>query len=142
MDRETLSEGQHESLEAVTILFLVLHPEIGDLRAHESCESVTCGGFMEMKELVEKIVHALVDSPEEVHVEEIEGTNVKILEIKVSKQDVGALIGKKGKNITALRTIVAAAGKGKGYRYMVEVLGEYRHRGNRHFQHGRNQNTD
>ncbi len=79
-----------------------------------------------MKELVEKIVHALVDSPEEVHVEEIEGTNVKILEIKVSKQDVGALIGKKGKNITALRTIVAAAGKGK--RYMVDVVEENRRR--------------
>ncbi len=75
-----------------------------------------------MKELVEKIVQALVDSPEEVDVKEIEGTNMKILEIKVSKGDIGKLIGKKGKNISALRRIVAAAGKGK--EYMVEVVEE------------------
>jgi hypothetical protein len=79
-----------------------------------------------MKELVERIVRALVDSPEEVAVQKIEGTSMNILEIKVSKQDVGALIGKDGKNIRALRTIVAAAGKGK--RYMVEVLAERRNR--------------
>ena len=43
-----------------------------------------------------------------------------ILEIQVSKKDVGKVLGKKGKNINALRVIVAGAGKGK--RYMVEVL--------------------
>lgn len=75
-----------------------------------------------MKELVEKLVRALVDSPEEVEVWEISGINVKLLQIKVSKQDMGKLIGKKGKNINALREIVSAAGKGK--RYMVELLGE------------------
>jgi hypothetical protein len=73
-----------------------------------------------MKELVEKIVQALVDFPEEVDVREIEGATTNILEIKVSKQDVGKVLGKKGKNIDALRVIVAGAGKGK--RYMVEVL--------------------
>ena len=46
---------------------------------------------------------------------------MRVLEIKVAKQDVGYLLGKKGKNISALRTLVTAAGKGKGY-YMVEVL--------------------
>jgi predicted RNA-binding protein YlqC (UPF0109 family) len=94
-----------------------------------------------MKELVEKIVRALVDSPEEVAIQEIEGTRMNILEIKVSKQDMGALIGKKGKNINALRTIVAAAGKGK--RYMVEILGERRyHSGNAHFQPGRDRDIE
>jgi predicted RNA-binding protein YlqC (UPF0109 family) len=89
-----------------------------------------------MKELVEKIVRALVDSPEGVAVQEIEGTSMNILEITVSRQDVGALIGKTGKNINALRTIVAAAGKGK--RYMVEILEERRyHSRNAHFQPGR-----
>jgi len=88
---------------------------------------------MHMKELVEKIVRALVDSPDEVEVREIETTNIDILEIKVSKQDVGALLGKDGNNINALRRIVAAAGKGK--RYMVEVIEENRYRsGNRHFK--------
>lgn len=75
-----------------------------------------------MKELVDKIVRALVDFPEEVDVQETEGTNMTLVQIKVSKGDVGKVIGKKGKNITALRTIVAGAGKGK--RCMVEVVGE------------------
>lgn len=87
-----------------------------------------------MKELVEKIVRALVDLPEEIDVQEIEGTNMKVLEIKVSKQDVGKLIGKKGKNINALRVIVAGAGKGK--RYMVELVEKDRHYPeNRHGQY-------
>jgi predicted RNA-binding protein YlqC (UPF0109 family)/cold shock CspA family protein len=75
-----------------------------------------------MKELVEKIVQTLVDSPEEVDVREIEGATSNILEIKVSKQDVGKLIGKRGRNINALRTLVTAAGKGR--RCMVELVGE------------------
>ncbi len=79
-----------------------------------------------MKKLVEMIVRALVDSPDEVDVREIEATNMKIFEIKVSKQDIGALLGKGGKNISALRIIVAAAGKGR--RCMVEVIDENRHR--------------
>ncbi len=78
-----------------------------------------------MKELVERIVRALVDFPEEISIREIEGVDTRILEIKVVKQDIGKLIGKKGKNITALRTLVSAAGKGK--RYLVEVVEENRH---------------
>ena len=94
-----------------------------------------------MKELVEKIVGALVDFPEEVDVKEIEGSNVKILEIRVAKQDVGKLIGKKGRNINALRTVVAAAGKGKGH--MVEVLGKNRyHQEDRDVQDARDQHAD
>jgi predicted RNA-binding protein YlqC (UPF0109 family) len=77
---------------------------------------------MQIKDLVERIVCALVDFPEEVDVQEIGGTNMKLLEIKVSKKDVGKLLGKKGRNITALRTIVSAAGKGK--RYVVDVVEE------------------
>jgi predicted RNA-binding protein YlqC (UPF0109 family) len=78
-----------------------------------------------MRELVEKIVRALVDAPEEVEVQETEGTNMTLLQVRVSKEDVGKVIGKKGKNINALRTIVAGAGKGK--RYMVEVASENRY---------------
>jgi predicted RNA-binding protein YlqC (UPF0109 family)/cold shock CspA family protein len=62
---------------------------------------------------VRKIVQALVHSPEEVEIKEIEGTNSRILEVKVSKKDVGKLLGRKGRNITALRSIVSAAGEGK-----------------------------
>jgi hypothetical protein len=75
---------------------------------------------MQIRDLVEVIVRSLVDSPGEVEVQEIEGTTLKILEIKVSKSEIGYLLGKRGKNIDALRTIVSAAAKGQ--RYMVEVL--------------------
>jgi len=96
---------------------------------------------MQVKELVEKIVRALVDSPEEVAVKEVEATNMKILEIRVSRRDVGQVIGKEGKNISALRTIAAAAAKGKGY--MVELAEENRyHRSNRHHQHGQDRDAE
>jgi CspA family cold shock protein len=77
-----------------------------------------------MKEFVESIVRALVSSPEEVDIEEIEGgPNTKLLEIKVSKQDVRNLLGEGGRTIAALRRIVSAAGKGKSY-YIIDVATE------------------
>jgi len=73
-----------------------------------------------MKELVGMIVRTLVNSPEEVEIKEIEvGSNTRILEIKVSKQDVRKLL----RNITALKRIVSAAGKGKSY-YTIDVVAE------------------
>ena len=77
-----------------------------------------------MKEFVESIVRALVSSPEEVDIEEIEGgPNTKILEIKVSNQDVRKLLGENGRKIAALKRIVSAAGKGKSY-YTIDVVSE------------------
>ncbi len=76
-----------------------------------------------MKELVRKIVQALVDFPEKVDIKEIEGAKAIILEIKVSQQDVGRLLGKKGRNITALRNIVSAASKGEKH-FVIEVVEE------------------
>jgi len=73
-----------------------------------------------MKELVEMIICTLVNSPEEVEIIEIEvGPNTRILEIKVSKQDVRKLL----RNIAALKRIVSAAGKGKSY-YTIDVVSE------------------
>ena len=74
-----------------------------------------------MKELVRKIVQAMVDYPEEVDIKEIEGLNTMILEIKVSKRDVGKLLGRKGRNISALRNIVSAANKGKRH-HIINVI--------------------
>lgn len=74
-----------------------------------------------MKELVRMIVQAMVDYPEEVDIKEIEGLNTVILEIKVSKRDVGKLLGRKGRNIAALRNIVSAANKGKRH-HIINVI--------------------
>lgn len=79
------------------------------------------GGYVE--ELVRTIVRALVDFPEEIEIKEVEGSNTRILEIKVSKHDVGKLLGKKGRNITALRNIVSAASKGNK-NCVIEVVEE------------------
>jgi len=75
-----------------------------------------------MKDLITDIVKALVDQPEQVTVTEIEGGNTVILELSVAKSDMGMVIGKKGRNALALRTILnAAAGKSKK-RYVLEII--------------------
>ena len=75
-----------------------------------------------MKELVEKMVQYLVDEPEKVEIKEIDGDQANILEIRVSKQDIGRVLGKQGTNINALRTIVSAVGGKRKKRYFVELI--------------------
>ena len=62
-----------------------------------------------MKELVETIAKALVDSPDEVVVTEKETDKTIVLELKVATDDVGKIIGKQGKIAKAIRSVVKAA---------------------------------
>ncbi len=65
-----------------------------------------------MKELVEFMAKALVDNPAQVQVTEIAGRDTSVIEVKVAKEDMGKIIGKKGRNAQAMRLILnAAAGK-------------------------------
>ena len=76
-----------------------------------------------MKDLITDIIKALVDQPEEVSVNEIEGDQVIVLEVKVAKADMGKVIGKRGRNAQAIRTILSAAsGKMRDKNYMLEIL--------------------
>lgn len=75
-----------------------------------------------MKEFVTYIIQNLVDQPEEVHVEMIEGRNTQIIEIKVAKADTGKIIGKQGKTIQAIRSLVMAVASRAGVRVTLEVL--------------------
>jgi predicted RNA-binding protein YlqC (UPF0109 family) len=75
-----------------------------------------------VKELVEQMVKALVDRPEEVVVSEVEGQHSSVLELKVAKEDIGKVIGRKGAHAHALRTIIAAAGGKRKKRYLLEIL--------------------
>ena len=59
--------------------------------------------------MVEYIVKALVDNPEQVVVSEIKGTKTSVLELSVAKGDLGKVIGKHGRNINAIRIIIIAA---------------------------------
>ena len=63
-----------------------------------------------MKELIELIAKALVDSPDEVSVRAIDGEQSTVLELKVAPSDLGKVIGKQGRTARAVRTILGAAG--------------------------------
>ena len=75
-----------------------------------------------MKELLETLAKALVDYPEEVSVHEVEGEKSIILELKVSKDDIGKVIGKQGRIAKAIRTVVKAAAVKSNKRVVVEIL--------------------
>ena len=75
-----------------------------------------------MKELLELIAKALVDQPEEVRVTEIEGEQTAVLELRVSPEDLGKVIGKQGRTARSIRTILAAAGMKLRKRIVLEIL--------------------
>lgn len=75
-----------------------------------------------MKELLETIAKALVDYPEDVYVNEVEGEKSMILELTVSKDDMGKVIGKQGRIAKAIRTVVKAAAIKENKRVSVEIL--------------------
>ena len=75
-----------------------------------------------MKELVEYMAKALVDKPEEVKVNEVSGEQTVVLELRVAKEDVGKVIGKKGANAQAMRTILNAATGRQEKRFSLEIL--------------------
>ncbi|MBI3665981.1 MAG: KH domain-containing protein [Acidobacteria bacterium] len=75
-----------------------------------------------MKELIELIAKALVDSPEEVSVRAVEGQQVTVLELKVAPGDLGKVIGKQGRTARSIRTILGAAGMKLKKRFTLEIL--------------------
>jgi predicted RNA-binding protein YlqC (UPF0109 family) len=58
---------------------------------------------MEMKDLIQRIAEALVDSPEQVTVTAIEGSQATVLELKVAQDDLGKIIGKQGRTAKSIR---------------------------------------
>lgn len=79
-------------------------------------------GESEMRDLIERIARALVDRSEEVQVSEVSGESTVAIELRVSKEDLGQVIGKKGRTAVAMRTILNAAGSREGKRYVLEIL--------------------
>jgi predicted RNA-binding protein YlqC (UPF0109 family) len=75
-----------------------------------------------VKELVEMLARNLVDQPDAVDVREVEGTSTLTYEIVVAEDDIGKVIGKQGRIINALRTIVKAAATKNGKKVYVEVI--------------------
>lgn len=75
-----------------------------------------------MKELVEVIAKALVDSPEEVVVTQKEGNNALIIELQVAQADMGKVIGKQGRIAKSIRSVVKAAASKENKKVIVEIL--------------------
>ncbi len=74
------------------------------------------------KDLVEYMVKSLVDEPDMVEVTEMAGESSIIVEVRVADEDTGRIIGRKGRVINALRTIVQSLGAKEGKRVTLEVL--------------------
>jgi predicted RNA-binding protein YlqC (UPF0109 family) len=74
------------------------------------------------KDLVEYIVKSLVDVPDAVSINVVEGEKSTILELKVASEDVGKVIGKQGRIAKAIRTILSASATKSGKRAVLEIL--------------------
>ena len=75
-----------------------------------------------MKVLVEFMAKALVDNPDQVEVTEIVGEHTLVIEVKVAKEDMGQIIGKKGRNVQAMRLILNAASAKLRKRVVLEII--------------------
>lgn len=75
-----------------------------------------------MKELLEHIAKSLVDNPDEVSVNEVEGEQSIILELRVADDDMGKVIGKQGRIAKAIRVVMKAAAIKENKRVVVEII--------------------
>lgn len=75
-----------------------------------------------MTELLETLVRALVEDPDAVEVEEIEEDGDLIYEITVAEDDLGRVIGRRGRVANAIRTVAKAAAVRQNRRVVVEIL--------------------
>ena len=75
-----------------------------------------------MKDLIEYIAKKLVDHPDEVAVNEVGGDHAALLELKVGNGDTGKVIGKKGRTVAAMRTILSAVAARQSKRMKLEII--------------------
>ena len=75
-----------------------------------------------MKELIELIIKGIVDNPDKVEINEIIGEKSSIFEVRVDSIDIGKVIGRQGRNIKSIRTIVNAAAQKDDKRVVLEIV--------------------
>ena len=76
-----------------------------------------------MKELIEYIAKALVDQPDAVKVTEVTGERTSVIELSVANEDMGKIIGKQGRTVSAIRTLLNAASMKQKKRTILEIIG-------------------
>ena len=75
-----------------------------------------------MKELIEYVVKTLVDHPEDIRISAIEGERTIVFELRCHPDDVGKVIGKSGKTVGAIRTLLGTVAARQNRRAMLEVV--------------------
>jgi len=75
-----------------------------------------------MKEMIEYVVKGIVDSPEDVRVNQVGGETSVIFELRCRHEDIGKVIGKNGRTVNAIRTLLNVMAARAGVRASLEVL--------------------
>lgn len=75
-----------------------------------------------MKELIEHIARSLVEKPTDVTVTEVPKEQATIIELRVAKEDLGRVIGKQGRTVRAMRTLLAAIATKQQKRVSLEII--------------------
>lgn len=75
-----------------------------------------------MKELIELIIKGIVDKPDKIEISQVVGEKTLIFEVKVDPDDIGKVIGRQGRNIKSIRTIINAAAQKDNKRVIIEIV--------------------
>ncbi len=75
-----------------------------------------------MKEVLEYVARALVDDPDQVEVTKVDGERSRVLQLRVAPDDMGKVIGKRGRTVRAIRSVVRAAASRNDEHVMVEIV--------------------
>jgi len=75
-----------------------------------------------MEEFVEYVAKALVDHPEEVDVRTVDGERAKVLELRVHPDDLGQVIGKHGRTVKSMRTLLSVAATKSNCHVVLEIV--------------------
>jgi len=76
----------------------------------------------EIKEIILMITQALVDNPEQVHIDEVSGNKASVFEVTAAKSDIGKIVGRNGANLNAMWTILTAVGTKLGRKAGLVVI--------------------
>ena len=89
---------------------------------NESTVSVGAEPALQMKQLMQEIVQALVDQPENVSIEVLTENDASVIRLRVAHVDIGKVIGKQGRTARSLRTILGAASMKLHHRFALDIL--------------------
>jgi uncharacterized protein len=76
----------------------------------------------QLKDLTLRMAQAVVNNPDQVQVEEVEGSSMIVLELKVNSEDMGRIIGKEGRVANAMRTLLRTSAAKDGKRVSLEIV--------------------